>query len=387
MENPLNILVFSPFYPPHIGGLESHAYEFNQHIAKHNIHISVFTPKLPLNTMEEEHQSENISIYRFPAFEIIHNYPVPKLWSPTLWKLLKKSITSQPNIVISRTRFFSTSIFAYFFAKIQKIPLIHIEHGSDYVHFNSQLKTLLGACYDRIFGRFILRHANTVIANSKASAAFVRKLSGRTAAIIYRGVEISAILSCETANHSPLPKSNACTIGFVGRLIDGKGVNLLLEAISNIKGRNFCCLIIGDGPERHRLESFAQKNLLSQCIRFLGHKDHSEAIAIIKSCDIIVNPSFTEGLPTSIIEAALCKKAIVATNVGGTSEIITGNDDGFLVPPGSVEAIQEKLEYLIDHPNVRTRFGNHAFLSTQSVFDWETSVKKYQKIFQMVLKK
>lgn len=383
----LKLLVFSPFYPPHIGGLESHADEFNKHLSKQGAQISVFTPRFPFDAPEEEKRYDTVFIYRFPAFEPIHNYPVPKFWLPKFWQLLRKASSPKPDLLISRTRFFSTSFFALFFSKVRHIPLIHIEHGSDFARFNSSFKTLLGKCYDRSFGFIVLRFADSVIANSEASAKFVKKLSGRTASVIYRGIETENILKIEITRNVLREKHNQCVIGFVGRLIDGKGVPLLFSALSRIKRGDFVCFIVGDGPERTYLESLSEKFKLSKNIQFFGHQNHHETIALLKTCDIIVNPSYTEGLPTSVIEASLCKKAIVATHVGGTSEIISGKDDGFLIPAGDAKTLQEKISYLLDHPEIRERFGKNAFLAVQNKFDWNSSIEKYLQLFKKILKR
>lgn len=383
----MNMLVFSPYYPPHIGGLESHADEFNTHLSKHGVAISVFTPRLPHDAPEEERRHNNVSIYRFPAFEPIHNYPVPKFWLPKFWKLLRKATSPRPDILISRTRFFSTSLFALLFSKIKHTPLVHIEHGSDHAKFNGRFKTLLGKCYDFTFGRLVLRSADNVVANSLASAVFVKKLSGKICTVIYRGVEIDTILTITPDKNFLEKKNGRVAIGFIGRLIDGKGVADLLVALSRLHKKDFIGILIGDGPEREKLKQSTKKFNLQEKLFFLGHRTHAESIALLKTCDIVVNPSYTEGLPTSVIEAALCKRAVVATDVGGTPEIITGNGDGFLVPAGDIEKLREKLEYLINHPEIREQFGEQAFLAIKNKFSWNTSTEKYLHVFKEILKK
>lgn len=387
------VVVFSPFYPPHIGGLESHSDEFNKYLATRGIDIHVFTPRLPEHAPEKELLHKKVIITRFPAWEIIHNYPLPKYWpfwwSQDFFTLFRDLLQEQPNLVISRTRFFTTSLLAVVYAKLKKIPLIHIEHGSGFAEFNGYYKTRLGQAYDWIFGRFVLRSADRIIGNSHATQTFVKKLSGRSdCRIIYRGVETAQIVAAEADDSLSSEKKahQEVFIGYVGRLIDGKGVIDLLLALSQLNSHiHWRCLIVGDGPEKPALETASQRLHIHHQVDFFGNQSFKKAISILKTCDIIVNPSYTEGIPTALIEAALCKKAIVATDVGGTKEIITGKEDGFLVPPRRPEILQEKLEILLQNEHLRKRFGEAAFASVQNKFSWNQAIDEYLEVFSEVI--
>lgn len=385
----MKILVFSPFYPPHIGGLESHADEFNRHLAKRGVEITVFTPRLPVDSLEEEIAHETVRIIRFPAWEPMHNYPLPKyapfFLTPTFLRMLPALWDERPDVVISRTRFFATSLLALAYAKWHHVPLLHIEHGSDYAAFNGKFKTLLGKYYDHTFGWIVLRFADRVIANSNASAAFVKRLSGCDATVIYRGVDTGKILATEPDEDVLKEKGGKAAIVYVGRLIDGKGVADLLVALEALDRDDFICHIVGDGPERTRLEAMAKCPKLDGKVRFFGHREHGEAIAIMKAGDIVVNPSYGEGLPTSVTEAALAGKAIIATAVGGTPEIINGKDDGYLIPPKNDGILAEKIGYLLDHPEVRERFGKNAHDEVIEKFSWDHAADRYLEVFAELL--
>lgn len=384
----MKLLVFSPFYPPHKGGLESHSDEFNKHLASAGVTITVITPHLPSDTPIEEVRYERVTILRFPAIEIIHNYPLPKFWKKTFWHIWKKIHQEHYDLVLSRTRFFFTSLMAGHFARSRKLPWVHVEHGSDFAVFNSSFKTLLGKIYDITLGSLVLRKSDLNVANSKASAHFVEKLSSRKdCLVIYRGVEKDFIESITPHMYFTDHFPSKVVIGFIGRLIDGKGISDLLEAFSRLLTPTSICCIIGDGPERERIETFIHDKKLTQQVILLGEKSFSEAIAFLKSFDIFVNPSYTEGIPTTIIEAALAKKAIIATDVGGTNEIISGNGDGFLIAPHDTNNLQQKLALLIRDQSLRQRFGEQSFLHVKTKFDWEYTTREYLNLFHSLLKK
>lgn len=380
----MNLIIFSPYYPPHTGGLESHADEFNKYLSQRGVDISVFTPRLPQDAPEFETRHNNVKVIRFPAFEIIPNYPLPKFWLPKFWILFFGLFKRKFDIVISRTRFFSTSLLALVYAKIKRAKWIHIEHGSDFVKLNNRLFSFAAKAYDYTFGKMVLNLSNANIANSAASAQFCQKLhKGGKCDVIYRGVEIEKIENAPETAEIKKDTPDQIFITFIGRLIDGKGVLDLIEAVKDISA-NYKLLIIGDGPQRKILENFSRKPGLSKKIVFFGHKKFGEAIGILKASDIFVNPSYTEGLPTSVIEAALCRKAIIATNVGGTPEIISGKNDGFLIEPKNIDLSKERLELLIKDAKLREEFGHNAYEEVKNKFDWNKSVDKYLEIFKNI---
>jgi len=414
----MKLLIFCPYYPPHIGGLESHADEFNKYLSQKGIAITVFTPRLPEEALENEIVYEKVELIRFPAFEIINNYPLPKFWSLKFWKLFLGLFEIKFDIVISRTRFFNTSFLAFIYAKIyphtnfsnpsnlkiniksdkatdykketvrigvgvKKARWIHIEHGSDFVKSGGKFSVFAAKIYDLTFGKLILKKADRIIANSNASAEFCKKLAGNiNCQVIYRGVETEKIISLPADIELKNKYPDDVIITFLGRLIDGKGVTDLLSAVAEIANDNFKLFIIGGGPERKNLENLAQKLKIKNKIIFFGYKKFEDYISILKVSDIFVNPSYTEGLPTTVAEAALSKNAIIATNVGGTSEIITDGKSGFLIKPKNINLLKEKIELLINDKNLRETLGSNAFDEVKNKFNWNNSIEKYIEIFR-----
>lgn len=384
----MHLLVFSPYYPPHTGGLESHSDEFNYYLSKEGVIITVFTPHLPNFSPSAETRYDNVHIIRFPAVELIHNYPFPQFWQKEFWHAWKSLQEESYDIILSRTRFFFTSLMAWRLAKKTKRPWVHIEHGSDFATFNTSFKTALAKLYDYTLGAFVLRQSDANVANSKASRAFVEKLSRRqNCSVIYRGVEKEIIKSVAPHSFFETHFPGKTVVGFIGRLIDGKGAFDLIKAFSSLNSSTSICAIIGDGPERTRLEKLITQKELSNQVILLGEKPFTEAIALLKSFDIFVNPSYTEGIPTAVIEAALSKKAILATNVGGTNEIISGNGDGFLITPHDITTLQNHLARLMNNSDLRRSLGEEAFKKVQAKFDWEHTTKQYLTLFNTLLKK
>ncbi len=384
----IKILVFSPFYPPRIGGLESHADEFNKYISQKNIDIVTFTPQLPPESKSHEYLHNNkVKIIRYPAFYIIPNYPLPKFWKLLFWKLFFNLFKTDFDIVISRIRFFATSFMGLIFAKLSNTPLIHIEHTSDFIQLSSHFKNSIARIYDYTLGKMMFIFSTKNIANSQKTSEFCTKLYKKANCdVIYRGIEINKILNYPPNTSLKEKYTNKIIITFAGRLIDNKGVADLLQAVKNVQ-EDFILFIIGDGAQKQNLKKLAKKLDIQNKIIFFGFKKQSEVIGIMKISDIIVNPSYTEGLPTMLIEASLCKKAIVATDVGGTSEIITSKDDGILIEPKNIPQLTKSIQLLINNENLRNNLGKIAFKTNIDKFTWQNAIKKYIAIFNKIIKK
>jgi len=277
-------------------------------------------------------------------------------------------------------------MMAYSFAKKHKIPLLHIEHGSDFVK-HTFLVSLIAKTFDKTIGHFILSKADQLIAPSQSAANFIKLLSGRKAPVIYRGMPFKEIDAVPPENNLRRQFPDKKIIVYMGRLIYGKGIIHLLEAVRLLNRSDIVLLVVGEGPERKKLEEYAREYNLTKQIIFPGSVPFSEAISILKISDIFVNPSYNEGLPTSVLEAGTCKKAIIATNVGGTPEIITHNKSGIIIEPYDTEAIRNSIEKLIDDPKLRDTLGKNAREEIEQKFNWENSANAYLKEINSLLKK
>lgn len=381
MENPLkNILVIPPYYPPHIGGVERFSKDVHQELKESGFHITVFTPEIPHCTMTVE-ESNEATIIRFPAWEIIHNYPLPKLWSPKFWQLLRLARKNRPALVVSHTRFFLTSLLALVYARIHHIPLLHIEHGSSFVQSGNSFILSISRIYDETLGKLVIKKADRVVAISEEARRFVNKLCpNKHCDIIRRGFN-SDVIEAIPEDVSLTKTPGVIRLMYTGRLLSGKGVHILMDALKNIPKANWELIVVGEGPERNALEILAKK-LPKNHVKFLGEKNWEETIALLKTSDIFINPSFTEGLPTGVAEAALCNKAIIATDVGGTRELFTEESNDFLIPAKDPLRLAEKISLLINNIDLRNTLGDIEKRLVQKNFSWEKSINQFLNIFK-----
>ena len=175
---------------------------------------------------------------------------------------------------------------------------------------------------------------------------------------------------------------------FVGRLAPGKGLEDLIQAffIINRKGRRIKLVIAGKGFLKKDLEQFVTHNNLDQSITILGHIfDRQQLIELYQNAAIFVLPSHHEGLPTVVLEAMACGCPVVATRVGGLSEVISDGINGKLVAPFNPEQLAQTICEALDDPAFLANMGSKARQTIEDRFSWETIGSNFVKQYERML--
>jgi glycosyltransferase involved in cell wall biosynthesis len=384
----MRLLIFSPYFPPHIGGVEGYVRDLNEELVRLGLvdAITVLTPQIPPEGPPVEELAPGYRIVRHPAFEAMPNFPCPAPWRRGFWRATRIALRPrQYDVVICHTRFFLSSLAALAFSRAAGLPLIHVEHGSDYVHLSSRALSSVSHAYDVTMGRLVLRRAQAVVAVSRAAAGFVQELSGRQAQVIYRGVDHARYDAVEPSHTLLAWAAGRTVVTFVGRLIDGKGVADLIQAFAWLEDPNTVLCIVGDGPRRADLEALCTADGVGDRCRFMGYQPADLALALIRASDVIVNPSYTEGLPTSVLEAALLQRTILASDVGGTAEVVEDCRSALLVPAGDLAALQRALRTLVDDRALCARLAKAAREGAVARFDRSASARAFIQVVRQLV--
>ena len=159
-------------------------------------------------------------------------------------------------------------------------------------------------------------------------------------------------------------------IGVVGRLSAQKGIEYFLRAIPLMRHTGKCLFfVVGDGEKRSALEALASELGIRGRVRFLGFR--ADARAIVGQLDIIALPSLWEGLPLVPMEAFAAGRPVVASDVGGVSEVVRDGYNGLLVPPRDARALAATLDALVSDSDRRALYGRNAQLTYQERFTIE----------------
>jgi len=368
------ILFFTTNFYPYLGGLENYVLELASRLIKRGIKADVLTYNV--HKIDEFEEYKGIGIYRIPCYDILKDvYSLPKFNTDTK-RILKKLAENKYDFVITQTRFFSSSWLGMRFAKKNKIKHIHTEHGNVHVRHDNKIVEFLALLYDMTIGKKIFKTAWKVVGISKACCNFAIKMgaSREKIVLVYNSVDTGVFKPKDNNIRKELNiKENSFVITYVGRLIYAKGVHDLIKALKGIE--EVVLQVIGKGPYRHELEKLAKKSHVNA--QFLDQKQPEEIVDLLNASDIFVNPSFSEGLPTSILEAGACGIPVIATDVGGTAEIVDDGKNGFLIKPEDSEALREKIIILKEGKSLREKFSKSIREKIEKEFDWEKNVDKY----------
>lgn len=146
-----------------------------------------------------------------------------------------------------------------------------------------------------------------------------------------------------------------------GWLVPWKGVDAVIDIIPNIISVrwNAKLVVVGDGPERGRLEALALERGSKENIIFTGWLLHDELLQYVKAADIFVSNSSYEGFSHQLLEAMDIGTPIVATNIGGNPELIEDGENGFLVEYGDSEALAKRILALLDISDLQRKFAKN----------------------------
>ncbi len=173
-------------------------------------------------------------------------------------------------------------------------------------------------------------------------------------------------------------------VTYVGKLVPRKGVDTLVEAMGLLaRGASGAPLLVagGIGEMREGLERRAVELGIADRIRFVGKIAHDEVGWWMAAGDVFVLPSLSEGLPTVVCEAMNCGRAVVATAVDGTPEIVRDGRTGLLVPPRDAAALAGALGRVLDEPGLAARMGEEALRIGRELYTWDANAARMAEIY------
>lgn len=194
-----------------------------------------------------------------------------------------------------------------------------------------------------------------------------------------------------SGNRAPKAPGDKMTILFAGRLVPYKLPEVVVRAFAeNPILREHKLLVVGDGPERPRLEAIIRENNLEDCVELLGKKTQAEVGQLMQQADIFAFPSIRELGAGVVVEAMACGMACVVVDYGGPATLI-GSDRGVRVPLGPLNQLvgrfSNEIETLVNNPQAAHKLGLAAQQHALAHYSWEAKARKTLEIYNWALGK
>jgi glycosyltransferase involved in cell wall biosynthesis len=181
--------------------------------------------------------------------------------------------------------------------------------------------------------------------------------------------------------------SSAARLLCVGRLSEEKGQALLLESIAALAAEGLCVQlhIVGNGPDRRWLESYASQLGVASSIVFEGWIDEAKLLALYSNTDIFVLSSLAEGIPMVLIEAMALEKPCVAPRIAGIPELIDHGVDGLLFSVADVEDLSRQIRDLLQSSKLREQMGKRAREKVVREYDMTRNCERFARTIEQQL--
>ena len=178
--------------------------------------------------------------------------------------------------------------------------------------------------------------------------------------------------------------ADAFVAGFIGRLAKQKRVEDLIWAVETLRQirPRLHLVVIGDGPERQRLEEFSRNVHCLEHVCFLGHRP--DAARFLSAFDVFCLASSFEGMSNSVMEAMAAGLPVIASDIPPNRELVVPNETGFLVKLGDTVGFMQFIRRLIDEPGLGERLGAAGHERIRREFSIERMIDSYASLYRQL---
>lgn len=166
------------------------------------------------------------------------------------------------------------------------------------------------------------------------------------------------------------------------RLVEKNAVDTLIEAATLLKHRDTYVVVLGDGPERTKLEELVARHRLQGRVFLLGSRRHEDLPRYLANADIFVRVSRSEGQGISFVEAMAAGIPVIATPVGGIVDFVFDRKTGLLVPPDRPEELAHAIDELLENRGLRGAIAREALTLAEARYTWDRIAEEYREVFE-----
>ncbi|MGQ9513873.1 MAG: glycosyltransferase family 4 protein [Thermoproteota archaeon] len=366
----MRILQVTSYFTPHVGGIESHVLRLSRCLSKEGHEVTVLTTNIPRSRGKEE--IDGIEVFRFEA-------PLRPMGNPLAIGMLKGLLSRRDfDIIHTHDEHAFTTNLAALTRHMGHRPLIVSCHGR--LAYNMPFEKGILNVYEKTLMLATLRSAEAVISLSESDKLYLSALGvdGDKIFVIPNAVDIP-----EKALSTGGGRGERIIL-CVSQLLQRKGVEILVEAMHEVHRahRNVKLLIVGEGERKDELLKLRSRRGLEGVVVLKERASRDELEDAYVACDLLVLPSFAEGMPTVILEAMARGKPVIATDIPGVRDYF--NETALLVPPGDHKKLGEAILRLLGDEELRRRLGQGGRNLVERRFNWDIVARQIIDLYEHV---
>ena len=364
------VLHVGKFYPPHMGGIETHLQALSEELAKSLDLRVIVANDARLDTHQE---LGGVRVHRVSTYLTLFSTPI----CPGMASALRAADADLMHIHLPNP----AAVMAYLTSG-HRGQLV-ITYHSDTVK-----QKVLGGLFEP-FLHAALRRASAIIATSPdyVETSPVLQVYRERCHVIPYGIAISQFQNCDSAEVARLRQEHGGRIVIcVGRLVYYKGLEHVIRAMAHVEGK---LLIIGEGPLRADLQNLAQQLGIAHRVVFVGEIQNDRVAPYYHAADVFALPSVARSEAFGIvqIEAMAAGLPVVNTQLdSGVPFVSQHQKTGLTVPPADPAALAAALNRLLDNPDLRHKFGEAARQRAEREFDSQVMVSRTLRLYDQVLR-
>lgn len=380
---PTKLCVVTHTFLPHVGGIERVVYEQSKRLLQKRFELMVLTNRIGT---AKHYSYDGIKVRCYDSLSIGFRlgipYPIPNV---TSYKAFLESVKSSA-LIHAHGHPYLSSLMAAKLAKRYSKPFVLTQHNT-FIEYGSIWDTV-ERLNDFAVGKAVLKEADKIIVVSNATMRYVLSLGADPEKIklLHNGVDLERFKPLTGVKDAVREKlgisKNAVVVITVRRLVYKNGVDTLIDSakIAIKKNPKLLFLVVGTGPDFAEVKARTEQLGIGNSFRLTGFVSDEDLPLYYNAADFFVLPSKSgEGLPLVALEAMACGLPVVATKVGGITEVIM-TDYGRIVPPDNPDAMAEAVLEFSNGELSSLKSGLRSRIEQK--FSWDKNVERLVKIYK-----
>lgn len=381
--------------PPALGGVETHVFEVSKLFRSKGCEVEIWsTDLLDFKGKKDDQLERVVNGIKVKKF---HSFKIPKfpffMYQLIYPKMFLDFLKFKENNTIFHSHSFPSfhSYLALFFHKnFRKVTITPHFDVNGLENFTSGF---FGKSAFMILRFFVNKKRNIYLSaiTRREKEFYINNLgfNEHNVLAVPNGVNIAEFDSITNEEVYEIKKQynlkKTFNVLFAGRIVQVKGIDLLIEGIFKLNNPSLRLIIAGpDFGALTELQELSKRLSLMDEIIFTGVLERRKLCALIKSCDVLVLPSYGgEAFGIVLAEAMACNKPVIGSKTGGIPEIIREGENGFLFDIGSVEQLSERINLLYRDRSLCRELGEKGRKIVEKYYTWEKVANTYLKLWGM----